>query len=131
MRKTESKEINGITYSVTQMDARKALSVQIYLLKICAPVLNSEIKKNANIFDLTSLLPDALEKLDTDELENFIVSMCEQAFKDKVRVRFDDFVGDLLSAYELVYFVLEVNFSNFIKDVLAMFTTAETSKNHQ
>lgn len=123
-RRNEKTKIGDNTYSVTQMDAVKALKVQLYLSKLLAPMIT---KGGFNNLDIS--LPTILEKLDDDKFVEFFIEICEQAnVKKSGSTNFENvnynmhFEGGdkLKEAYEVFLFVLKVNFADFIKDVFGV-----------
>lgn len=122
-RQTKTKKIGDHTYSVTQMDALEALKAQTYLTKILAPIAQEMDIRDEDTFasSFMSALPNILTSVDDPQFHNFFVSMTEQAFCDGSRVSFNaTFEGNLKAAYEVFFFVLEVNFADFIKDVIGV-----------
>ena len=139
MVKTETQKINGNEYHVTQMDAIEAFKTQTYIVKTLAPLLqylkgsdtlsdaydkgvgavNNALDEGSEDDQAIKVLTSILDKIDDDKFHSFFVRMCEQAFRGDERVQFNKhFAGNLFEAYKVFFFVLKVNFADFLKDVL-------------
>lgn len=119
MIQTIDKIINGSSYSVTQLPARRALKMKARLIKLFGPSMAqfflSFDKKSDEGF------VKAIEKLSLTIEENTFEAICVDLL---VGVRKDgmelnpqlidmEFAGDLESLYRVLWFVVEANYSNF------------------
>ena len=125
-RKNEKCQIGKNLYSVTQMDAIKALKVQLYLTKLLAPVFNSQ---ESFLNNLASALPKILENVEDEKFVNFFVEICELAnvktenSNEYKNINYNmHFEGGhkLKEAYEVFLFVLKVNYADFIQGVFGV-----------
>ena len=132
-RTTRTKIICDSEYSVYQMDAVTALKTHGFLAKKVLPHLkNLNIKADVGS-DLLMNIASEIANLADEECQKFFIEICEHAFKNGERVVFNNaFSCNLKEAYLVFLFVLEVNFSDFIKDVFGveikdLFKKAEAS----
>lgn len=125
MIETKEKEIAGSVYSVTQMTARRALRMQAKLLKIIgSPLAEMTVFANKNpgkedecLSKCVGLLADNLDDKTFDE---FIVELLNGVRKDGSELtssKIDlEFAGKLATLFQVVKFVIEVNFSDFFSE---------------
>lgn len=124
MIETFEKVIDGASYSVTQLPARRALRLKAKLIKQFGPVIaqvfvtatekgTDEEKKS----DLVAAIQILSRHIDENSFEQLIVEMLQGVRKNGVELTppvIDlEFAGDMAALYQVVYFVVEVNFSNF------------------
>lgn len=123
-REQKKKEIDGVTYLVTQMDAVKALRVQTKLIKLIGPGVSKIKSPTGTEFDVSSMLTmlePLLEKVNDAELFEFIMSLFENGVmlqgktKDgqlvPMPLNFEEhFVGKTMTMWKVVGFILEANF---------------------
>ena len=131
-RETVTKEIDGKTYLVRQMDAIKATKVQTKLLKLIGPgIAKMQVDKSGSIlntdgtgFDISKVLPmlqSLLEHVNDELLFNFIMMLFEEGVMlqgttregQKVPVSLDfkeHFAGTPITMWKVIGFILEVNF---------------------
>lgn len=121
MIETQEKIIDGATYSVTQFPARRALRLKARLMKLFGPVLaqlfvaaTSKTQDNNDFVKAIEILGDHID-------ENTFESLCMELM---VGVRKNgheltpatidlEFAGDIATLYQVLWFVIEVNFANF------------------
>lgn len=126
MIETKEKQIDGSTYLVTQMTARRALRMKAKLLKLFGtalaeiflpsddqPIEGLGFSKQEAINAIQSLSCDLEEKV----FESLLVELLSGVRKDNVELTeaiIDmEFAGKLQTLYKVVWYVLEVNFSSF------------------
>lgn len=119
MIQTQDKIINGSTYTVTQLPARRALKMKARLIKLFGPSMAqfflSSDKKSDDGF------VKAIEKLsltiDENSFEMVAVELLNGVRKDGVELNPQlidmEFAGDFDSLYKVLWFVIEANYSNF------------------
>lgn len=123
---TIPKQINGETWTVTQMPPTQALELEIRL----APVLmqggarlfaafgKGEAEQDAALQNAIVAMTDALPAKDLVEI---IKGLCSQCFRNGERVVFEkDFQGGagVMLRYQVAWFVLEANFADFFGAML-------------
>ncbi len=119
MIETLDKNINGSIYTVTQLPARRALKVKARLIKLFGPAmaqffLSSDKKSDEGFVK-------AIEKLsltiDENSFENICVELLNGVRKDGMELNAQlidmEFAGDLASLYQVLWFVIEANYSSF------------------
>jgi hypothetical protein len=108
MIETREKIIDGATYSVTQLPARRALRLKAKLIKTFGSFFVSAD---------SSALQSMFQSLDENLFESLCMEMIQGVRKNGVELTpatFDlEFAGDMASLYKLLLFVVEVNFANF------------------
>lgn len=134
MRKTETKKICDKRYDVSQMDAKRALSKKAILIEFLSPLfpLLVETTKPTNgktkwQDDVIKILKNynnfttIINSLSSERFIDFFVEMCEEAFVDTKKVNFNEqYTGNLKEAYLCFLFVIEVNYGNFLQDVIGI-----------
>lgn len=143
MIETKEKVINGSSYAVTQLPARRALKLKTKLIKLFGPALTQlfmtafeektivkpdlqeeneerlvqqqiDDMKKANFVKGVQLLVQNLDEKTFDEL---VLEMIQGVRKDGKELTLGaidmDFAGNLYHLYELLYHVLETNFADF------------------
>lgn len=142
MRKSETKEIEGLKLTVSQLPPRKGFRLATKLFKFVAPAL-AEMKPDQEI-DLGKMMPaltGMLQELDEDELESIMMQVfatayvireidgkpCKFELNDgaKVDAAFD---GKLAAMFQSIMFAIEVNFGDFFEDAAPSGEVASTSK---
>lgn len=125
MIETREIEIDGATYSVTQLPARRALRLQAKLMKLLGPAV-SEIfiasAKNADTED--SSIPKALkllfDQLDEANFDILVMELLQGCRKNNMELRAEivdlEFAGKLNTLFMLLKFILEVNYGDFFQD---------------
>lgn len=124
MIQTKEKTINGATYSVTQLPARRAIKLKAKLLKLFGPVL-AQVFIFATDSKTDSLANENLIKgfevlsahIDENSFESLVTELLTGVRKDGLELTpaiIDlEFAGDMASLYLVLWFILEVNYSNF------------------
>jgi hypothetical protein len=129
----KSREIDGVTYYVTQMDGIRALDIQLRLLKILGPALPKILGlKSFNISDIKNTLekitPDMLievlqpliDNFDDQLVKSFVLSLFSKGvFLDKPTIEgkmikqpldiLNDFRSKPFTIWNVARFILEVN----------------------
>lgn len=112
MIETREKLIDGATYSVTQLPARRALKLKAKLIKTFGSFF---LGGDSN--SLTTML----HSLDENQFEALCMEMIQGVRKNGVELNagtFDlEFAGDMAGVYKVILFVIEVNFANFFQMV--------------
>ncbi len=121
MLESKEKIIGGVTYIIKQMNGVKALKTQAKIIKIVGPALLPLFISGKADFGKESIekIMPALQSFDDDEVVNLVLSFFEggDILKkgpqgENATVDFDtDFQGKIMDVWQLVKFVLEVNFS--------------------
>lgn len=128
MIETREQVINGSRYTVTQMTARRALRMKARLLKMFGKALaqiflpsNDEsiqgmaFSKNSAVSAIQSLC----ESMDDKAFESVLVELLSGVRKEGMELTEGiidlEFAGDLATLYQVVWFVLEANYSNFFQ----------------
>lgn len=119
----ESKEINGVTYKVTTMDALTALSVQAKLVKILGGSI-SELIGGANKESIPKAIAKLTENIDDRNVVSLITKLFEKGVfyvnvKDGVAidtpVEFNTyFAGKTGDMWLVAMFILQTNFSDVL-----------------
>lgn len=124
---TQEKEINGDRYTVTQLPARRAIRLKAKLIKILGPVIaqifvtvtdakSSEASQKTNMVKAVELLGANLNEVD---FENTIVEILQGVRKNGIELVpaiIDlEFAGEIDVLYQVVWFVLEVNYASFFQ----------------
>lgn len=131
MIETKDKVINGNTYSVTQFTALRALRLQYKIIKIfgagIAQILRPQISQsemgratlNLGIDkdSLASAILNITSNMDENTFESLFKELLEYTRRDgkelKPAVIDLEFAGDLATLWQVIWFVLEVNFGSF------------------
>ncbi len=134
MIETKEKEINGSTYSVTQMTAIKALKMQARLLKLLGPAASVIFVAAANDVNAAdSAIPNAIlqlvNQLDEKTFEALVLDLLVGVRKDGMELNKNlidmEFSGNLNCLYLVLQFILEVNYADFFQEggILKAFLT--------
>lgn len=137
MIETREKEIDGSTYSVTQMTARRALRMQARLLKLLGPAASALfVAATKDLKSADDSIPKAIaylgENLDEKTFDSLVMELMAGVRKDNHELTpatIDmEFAGDLNTLFLVLKFVLEVNFGDFFseKGILSMFLPQKT-----
>lgn len=123
MIEVKEKMINGDNYVVTQLPARRAIKLKAKLIRLFGPVL-AQIFISDSDEDVSgkTKLVKAVEvfasHLDENVFENLIVEILAGVRKNGIELTpptIDlEFAGDMATLYQVIFFVIEVNFSNFL-----------------
>jgi len=127
--KEDTKEINGHSYYVRQLPPTKALPLKFELGRIFGKALPSLLSGKGKDDDIqaeafATALQSIFNAADPEQLTSLIKRVTETATRDGNRIMdgnaektisFDDaFIDDYSGMYKVFYFVLVVNFGNFI-----------------
>lgn len=126
MIQTKEKIIDGASYSVTQMTARRALRMKAKLLRIFGASLaqiflpSKEEPMKGMAFskeEAVKAIQALAMSLDDDVFESLVVDLLSSVRKNGIELNEHvidiEFAGDLMTLFNVVWFVLEVNFSSF------------------
>lgn len=122
MIETKELELNGSTYLVTEMTARKALRMQARLLKLLGPAASAIFLAAANDVDKAdNAIPMAIthlvDQLDDRTFESLVMDLMQGVRKNGMELTPEiidlEFAGDLNTLFLVLKFILEVNFSSF------------------
>lgn len=123
----QTREINGHTYTVTPLPARRAFKLKTRLVRALGPGLAAMVgsAKGASLMDsevdgaaLASGVETLFANLGSDEdILQLLMELLQGARRDNIEITpatFDlDFQGCLSDAYQIAWFVVEVNFRDF------------------
>ena len=120
MIETREKSIEGSTYQVTQLPARRAIRLKAKLIKLFGPAFaQMYIANSANGPDIAKAIEILSSSIDENTFEALIVEVLNGVRKNGVELTppvIDlEFAGYMATLYQVVWFVLEVNFSNFFQ----------------
>jgi hypothetical protein len=120
---TREKEINGSVYAVTQLPARRAIRLKARLVKLIGPIFaqiyltiekKSDQEQKANIINA---IENFSSHMNEQEFENLVVDILQGVRKNGVELVpaiIDlEFAGDMVTLYQVIWFVLEVNYADF------------------
>jgi hypothetical protein len=141
MRKSETKEIDGLKITVSQLPPRKGFKLAAKLFKFAAPALAAmQPDKEVDVEQLKPALMGMLQALDDDELDNIMSALFNTAYVireiDGKPCKFElndgakidaAFEGALPAMFQSLMFAIEVNFGDFF-DGSAPPTEAPSSK---
>lgn len=119
MIETFQKEIDGATYQITQLPARRALKLQAKLIKLFGGVIGNFCLGNGK--DTDEKIVNAIQSLSYTIDENNFDSLCMEILQgvrkngvELTPATIDlEFAGDMAGIYKLIFEVLKVNFENF------------------
>lgn len=126
MIETIEKTIDGKSYSITQMPARRALRMKAKLLKVFGPSL-AEIFLPGDGVPIDGLgfskqeaingLSHLALQLEESTFDRLVVELLQGVRKEGLELTdaiIDlEFAGDLFNLFKLIWYVLEVNFGSF------------------
>ena len=138
MLKTESANIDGSTYEVTQLTPRRAMRLSVRIGKVLGPALakasgaakaggDTDISAFgdavATLFD--SLTPDELEFV-SDELLYSLTRETDGKKLSASGAKFDLVMAgeSVMTIYKILRFAFEVNYGNFTSALVARFQAA-------
>lgn len=115
--------IDGATYSVTQLPARRALRLQAKLIKHFGGSLSqfmmvsSDADSDKQKADLINAITSLSASMDEQVVESLILELMQGVRKNGVEMNertIDmEFAGDMAGILNVCLFVLEANFENF------------------
>lgn len=121
--KQESKEINGVTYKVTTMDALTALSVQAKLVKLLGGSF-SELTGGADKDSISKAIAKLTDNIDDHNVVSLITKLFEKGvFYSKVKdgvaidtpIEFNSyFAGKTGDMWLVAMFIIQTNFSDVL-----------------
>ena len=123
MIETKDKTIGDSVYSVTQMPGLTALRMQSKLLKLVGPSF-AQMVASAGSKSLDSGLASAasllFNQLDPDTFENLVKDLLKGVRKDGKEIDKNilnmDFAGNLNELFQVLQYVIEVNYADFFQD---------------
>jgi hypothetical protein len=133
--KKVKREIEGITYEVSELDALSALKIQAKLIKILGPAIadlkGSKLTKEVAKERMTAAILSLVERFDDEA----VVDLMSSLFEEKVNYEHTDgnlvkatlsthFTGKLSAMWKVALFILEVNFG----DLLGKFKSSSVIK---
>jgi len=114
------KTINGSTYSLTQLPARRALKLKARLLKVFGPSLAQMVFASKDAFDQENVVKAMnllVDHIDDATFEKLTVELLQGVRKQGVEltdsVIDSEFAGDLGTLFLVLWFVLEANYGSF------------------
>lgn len=114
---TQSKLIDGVEYSVTQLPARRALKLKAKLIKSFGSVFASFISNGKDPDNLAKAIQLFSQSIDENQFESIIVELLSTARKrghELTPSTIDtEFAGDIAGIYKVSAYVIEVNYANF------------------
>lgn len=121
MIETLTKNINGSSYSVTQLTARRALRLQAKLIKLLGPSVSLFVSSYES--EASEVFPKAINllasQIDENEFENLVMDIIQGVRKDGVELTPSiidlEFAGKINSLCKVLGYVLEVNFGDFLE----------------
>lgn len=143
MIETRKTEIEGVTYIITLLGAKKARSGQIRLMRMLGPAVARMIGSGADPdklgdMNVSDLLP-ALERLIQDATENDLEWLCdtfaemttfnENGLVGALGKEFDThFSGHLMRMYKWLAFCIKENYADFFSAAGDMKRLADTAR---
>ncbi len=124
MIETKEKIIDGARYTVTQLPARRAIKLKARLIRLFGPVFAQVFITASDAVDETSKKNNLVraieilgEHIDENSFEALIMDLMVGVRKEGMELTPQlidiEFAGDMAALYQVVFFVIEVNFSNF------------------
>lgn len=121
--KQEEKIINGTIYKVTTMDAVSALSVQANLIKILGSSFG-ELSSGADKDSIKNAISKLTENIDDERVVHLVVKLFDknvfyvkntEGHQIDTPIDFNTyFSGKIVEMWQVVFFILEVNFSDVL-----------------
>lgn len=106
---TQTREIDGRTFTVTQFPARQGLKMKARLVRLVGPVLDALPSKAQVASDFSKIA----QHINPDELVSFAVDMLAYTKMDKKElseaVIDSEFAGEYVTLYKLLGFVIDAN----------------------
>ncbi len=113
---TITRSIDGSTYHVTQLPARRALKLKAKLIKTFGTVL-SKFLDSSSTNNVANALQAFSQTIDENQFENIIMELLTGVRKNGVELSpaiIDiEFAGDMAGIYKVAALVIEVNYENF------------------
>lgn len=125
MIETKEKIINGSTYSVTQLPARRALRLQAKLVKLLGPAASAIFVASGDLDTADQAIPKAVaslaSQLDDKNFDQLVLELLQGQARINGKeitehVLDMEFAGKLNELFLLLGFVLEVNFGDFFRE---------------
>lgn len=125
MIETREKIINGSTYSVTQLPARRALKLQAKLIKLLGPAVSTIFIASGDLDTADQSIPKAVSalvtQLDDKTFDQLVLELLQgQVRRDGKEITEHvldlEFAGKLNELFLVISFVLEVNFGDFFQE---------------
>jgi hypothetical protein len=124
MIETKEKQIDGATYTVTQLPARRAIRLKARLIKLFGPVfaqfflaVSENVSDDQRKQDIVKSIEILGAHIDENSFESLVMDLLVGVRKNGMELSpatIDlEFAGDMAALYQLLFFVIEVNFSNF------------------
>lgn len=121
---TIDKFIDGANYSVTQFPARRALRLKARLIKLFGPVLaqvflsadakTTDEQQKKDLIKAIEILSCSIDENQFDTLAVELLSCTRKSGVELSAQAIDlEFAGDMSALYQVLWFVIEVNFANF------------------
>lgn len=123
MIETREKSIEGNTYTATQLPARRAIKLKVKLMKLFGPVLaqlfltvndSNEAEGKQNLVKAIEILSEHIEE---NAFESLVLELLQGVRKNNMELTppvIDlEFAGNISELYQVLWFVVETNFSNF------------------
>jgi len=126
----KTKLISDIEYSATKLPARECVLLQARLAKVLGGAGDAvSILDVENEQTFIAAIGKFASSIDPVEMTDLLVYICELASVKGKKINFDyDFNDDIMRSYKVAYFVLEVNFTDFLGGV-ARSTLGDKLKN--
>tara|TARA_R100001480_G_scaffold7635_3_gene15595 strand:- start:163 stop:582 length:420 start_codon:yes stop_codon:yes gene_type:complete len=117
MYKKATKELSGVNVEVTKFPGRYGLGLKMRLMKIILPMIPKNEEDQGNMLDAIS---KALTDYTDDTIIDLVLELLNLTIVDNKpvgeEIHFDIvFSGDYGFLYEVLQFVLEVNYSSFLE----------------
>ena len=131
--KEETREINGANYTVQQFAARRGLALKTKLIKLIAPsafaLIGGAKAQGGNLIDadigadvLSKSIKTMLDNLgDSADVERLVFEILSNTRRNNAQIDgllFDDvYAGNYGELFKAVFFVIEVNYGSFFRDM--------------
>lgn len=134
---TQEKRIDECVYTVTPFTGRKGVRIKTRLLKLIGPSLGYFVDGLSGHDISGQIISEAITKLtmqlDEDQTVNFILELLEKTAKDGKELGdpkvFDlEFAANYGILYKALWFTLEVNFGNFLPEIIGNLTASQKMK---
>jgi len=117
----KKKEINGVVYLVAQMDGVRALKTQAKLISLLGSGVLNLLGGTAKPDELMQAIKPVLDDFNDKKAVNFVLSLFEKGVFEEIekndliipkKIDFSEhFAGRINDAWQVVAFILEVNFA--------------------
>jgi len=137
MLKVETREIDGATYTVTQLDAWRAMRLMARIGNIVGPALAKAAEAGDDAEDMpldkvAEVISALTAKLTPDELEGITKEMLHNVLKDDRNISGKNFglemAGQMTTVFKLLAFAFEVNYGDFFDAARAMMQKAREKR---